>query len=479
MNRSQLRLFFSASIAVALVGCSDPTAGSNAELSALTVSSGTLTPAFAASTLDYAVSVDNSVTSLTVTGTAADSTATVSANNGVAQSLSVGSNAVAITVTAQDGTTTKAYTVTATRAASTDTPSALTYTVTFSCAEATTAASPTARTVTTPATTIDALPTAPARTGYAFTGWWTAENGGGTEFTTTTAVTASLTVYANWTANSHTITFNPNGMTAAAYTQAMKTDETATLTKMTGVTPNDYCLAGWATTASAITAAYADGASYTMGTSDVTLYAVWLASSANFDYTTADGAVTIDGDTTSSITTLVIPNYIGGYPVTAIASEAFFNCYSLTSAVFPASLPYIGASAFGSCTALTSVIIPSSVTSLESSTFLECTSLNSVTIPASVTSIGYACFCKCYALTSVTIPSSVTSIGQTAFAACTSLSSVYINATTPPTILTNVFTYHPTDFTIYVPKSTGSTVLAAYKAATNWSTWADYIKEQP
>jgi uncharacterized repeat protein (TIGR02543 family) len=84
-----------------------------------------------------------------------------------------------------------------------------TYTVTFDSQGATTAASPSTKTVASPATTVGSLPTAPVKTGYVFGGWYTAVNGGGTAFTASTTVTASLTVYAKWTA-SGTVSFGPN-----------------------------------------------------------------------------------------------------------------------------------------------------------------------------------------------------------------------------------------------------------------------------
>ncbi|QTH42825.1 cadherin-like beta sandwich domain-containing protein [Cohnella sp. LGH] len=101
------------------------TPGSNADLSGMTLSSGTLSPTFAAGTTSYATSVANGVSSITVTPTVSDSTATVKVNgtivaNGSASgaiSLIVGDNPIPVVVTAQDGTTTKAYTVTVTRAA--------------------------------------------------------------------------------------------------------------------------------------------------------------------------------------------------------------------------------------------------------------------------------------------------------------------------------------------------------------------------
>ena len=43
------------------------------------------------------------------------------------------------------------------------------------------------------------LPAEPTKTGYTFTGWNTAEDGSGTAFTTSTVVSANVTVYAQWT----------------------------------------------------------------------------------------------------------------------------------------------------------------------------------------------------------------------------------------------------------------------------------------
>jgi len=76
-----------------------------------------------------------------------------------------------------------------------------TYTVTFDSQSATVEADPTSKTVTAPATTVDTLPLPPTKICYDFGGWYTETNGSGTEFTDSTIVTASITVYAKWTAN--------------------------------------------------------------------------------------------------------------------------------------------------------------------------------------------------------------------------------------------------------------------------------------
>ena len=97
---------------------------SDATLSGLTTSDGTLTPAFDSSKTAYTATVAYSVASVTVTPTVNESNATVAVNgSGVtsgspsqAISLTAGqSTNLNVVVTAQDGVTTKAYTIAVTR----------------------------------------------------------------------------------------------------------------------------------------------------------------------------------------------------------------------------------------------------------------------------------------------------------------------------------------------------------------------------
>ena len=104
------------------------TLSTDADLSGLTISAGTLSPAFAAATEGYAVSVGNDVASITLTPTTnddgasvtVDGTAVTSGTASGANNLIVGANSIAVVVTAQDGSAMKTYTVTVTRAASAD-----------------------------------------------------------------------------------------------------------------------------------------------------------------------------------------------------------------------------------------------------------------------------------------------------------------------------------------------------------------------
>ncbi|RZA30570.1 MAG: cadherin-like beta sandwich domain-containing protein, partial [Proteobacteria bacterium] len=101
-------------------------AATNADLSALAISTGTLTPVFASGTVTYNAAVTNATTSITVTPTKSTGSSTVRVNGTIvanatasqALPLSVGANTISVAVTAEDGTTIKTYTITVNRAAS-------------------------------------------------------------------------------------------------------------------------------------------------------------------------------------------------------------------------------------------------------------------------------------------------------------------------------------------------------------------------
>jgi hypothetical protein len=105
----------------------------NANLAGLSLSTGTLSPAFGVNTTAYTATVPNTSSSITVTPTKSYAFALteVRVNGGAytpvtsgtasgALALNVGSNTINVRVTAQDGTTIKTYTTTVTRAPSTN-----------------------------------------------------------------------------------------------------------------------------------------------------------------------------------------------------------------------------------------------------------------------------------------------------------------------------------------------------------------------
>jgi PKD repeat protein len=100
----------------------------NANLSSLSLSSGTLSPTFASGTTAYSSIVNSITSSITVTPTKTDAGASIQArvNGGTyatvtsgsassALSLNFGTNTIDVKVTAEDGTTLKTYTITVTR----------------------------------------------------------------------------------------------------------------------------------------------------------------------------------------------------------------------------------------------------------------------------------------------------------------------------------------------------------------------------
>lgn len=86
---------------------------SNSSLSSLTVSPGTLSPAFSKTTFSYSMSVGEDQSKITVSATPEDSKASVSLN-GVQKNIKPGTNTVKVTVTAEDGTT-SVYSIVVTR----------------------------------------------------------------------------------------------------------------------------------------------------------------------------------------------------------------------------------------------------------------------------------------------------------------------------------------------------------------------------
>lgn len=97
---------------------------SDANLSNLALSQGTLSPAFASGTTSYSATVANSVAAINLTPTAADAKASLKVNGSAATSgsaasisLHIGANTIPVLITAEDGTQ-KTYTVTVSRAAS-------------------------------------------------------------------------------------------------------------------------------------------------------------------------------------------------------------------------------------------------------------------------------------------------------------------------------------------------------------------------
>ncbi|MEI6184121.1 MAG: InlB B-repeat-containing protein, partial [Bacteroidota bacterium] len=176
------------------------------------------------------------------------------------------------------------------------------------------------------------------RTGYTFAGWTTVNDGTGTSYADAASYTfaADITLYAKWTANNNTVTFNANGGTGSMSNQTIATAASANLTS-NAFTRAGYTFAGWATTAGG-TVAYSDGASYTMGTGNVTLYAKWTANNNTITFDANGGTGSMSNQTIATAATANLiantfaysGNIFTGWATTAGGTVAYADGASYT-----------------------------------------------------------------------------------------------------------------------------------------------------
>lgn len=156
----------------------------------------------------------------------------------------------------------------------------------------------------------------------------------------------------------------------------------------------------------------------------------------------------------------------------SVRDRAFSSCTSVVSISLPAAKT-IGKWAFMQCSKLATVNLPEATT-LESSAFSSCPALTSVTIPK-VTSLPSQGLYNCTALQKIDLPA-VTSISDSVFMMDSKLTAVILRSATLVT-LSNKSAFSSSGISagtgyIYVPSS----LVASYKTATNWATYAAQIR---
>ena len=168
----------------------------------------------------------------------------------------------------------------------------------------------------------------------------------------------------------------------------------------------------------------------------------------------------------------------GSNNITTIESMAFIGAL-MNGLVLPNTISELGRECFNSAY-ITTLTVPPLVTVLPSRAFSyiqpvynnetwEELPIN-IILPQNLTKIGTSCF-EGAQIKQITIPDTVTEIGDMAFIYCGRLASITCLAATPPALGTYAFSSDTAGFTIKVPAAS----VAAYKAATNWSSYADYI----
>ena len=188
-----------------------------------------------------------------------------------------------------------------------------------------------------------------------------------------------------------------------------------------------------------------------------------LIESSQFEYFESNGEITITGYTGSELD-VVIPDEIGGYPVTAIAEKAFQLNKTVRSFTIGSKIRSIGSCAFARCASLTNIYVDRAnlyyqsidgvLYSGDGKTLLSYptakayssypvasgtetigeyaffhSKVQTVFLPDTVSTIGDYAFYYAGELSSINFPTALTSIGDSAFFACQSLTAVDIPAT--------------------------------------------------
>lgn len=157
--------------------------------------------------------------------------------------------------------------------------------------------------------------------------------------------------------------------------------------------------------------------------------------------------------------------------LTSFQTYSFTNCVGMVNA-YISNGTTLNEYLFNCCSMVQKIRLPLTLTNISAASFYMARSLMDINIPQGVTGIGTSAFSYCLSLINITIPDTVTALGNTVFQYCSSLSEIHCQATTPPTLGTNVFFSVASNFIIYVPVGYGD----VYKAA--WSDYADHILEE-
>lgn len=137
-----------------------------------------------------------------------------------------------------------------------------------------------------------------SKSGYTFGGWSLTETG--TALTSPYSPSASRTLYAVWTANQYTITYNANSGTGTQIAGSYTTGAAATSLPVTSTfSRTGYSFGGWATSAGSTTPVTSYSTSAT-----ATFYAIWTRGAYNVRFLANGGVGTMETQTSSATANL-------------------------------------------------------------------------------------------------------------------------------------------------------------------------------
>lgn len=169
--------------------------------------------------------------------------------------------------------------------------------------------------------------------------------------------------------------------------------------------------------------------------------------------------------------------------MTSIGGNAFYGCAALTSIYIPNSVTNIQDHFNGYCNNLDTLKVDTENSVydsrndcnaiIETATNKLITACNNTIIPNTVQIINNFAFWGCDKLTSIVIPKSVITINDNAFYYSEGLTSVTFEMQTPQSFGKTVFAGCDSLTSIFVPLDS----VEAYRTATNFTEYADKIKE--
>ena len=196
---------------------------------------------------------------------------------------------------------------------------------------------------------------------------------------------------------------------------------------------------------------------------------MWISSgTGTYGFGNSSAATSFCGGAAQADRDKLLKLFIGS-DVIEIGDSSFHYHLSLSELLIPSTVTTIRTYACETCRRIVSIIIPSGA-SIESFAFRHCYSMRTLCLPLGITTYGFHNIL--WSIPSVIVPGDVTNILEYAFYQCLGVIEYVFNSTTPPALANiNAFTDIKSSCKIYVPDAS----LAAYKAATNWLTYADYI----
>jgi uncharacterized repeat protein (TIGR02543 family) len=141
---------------------------------------------------------------------------------------------------------------------------------------------------------------APTRSGYTFKEWNTKSSGDGIKYTADTVykIAGNSSLFAQWTANEYTLTFDANGGVLSSLETSRTVKYNSSLTALPAPSRVGYDFAGWNDAKNGLGKPYANGDTYSEA-KHTTLYAQWTAKEYKITFdNNGGGKITPSGDKT-------------------------------------------------------------------------------------------------------------------------------------------------------------------------------------